>query len=164
MRAKNLISIAVALCFFIHASAQTVAAWKISDLQDYIQHSDSPVIINFWATYCKPCLQEIPYFESMAKRYEKDGVKMLLVSLDTKEQYPKDIEAIILKRKFASKTVWLNETDADYFCPKVDSSWSGALPSTLLLNNKKGYRKFFEEQIPKEKLELEIETMIATKK
>ena len=56
--------------------------------------------------------------------------------------------------------VWLDETNADYFCPKVDAKWSGAIPATLFINNKTGYRKFIEEQISHDKLKLEIRALL----
>ncbi len=161
MRLKNIIAIIFVLLLAGNVNAQTIPAWKITVLEEWIQKSDSPVIVSFWATWCKPCLGEIPYFEALAAKYKDKGVRLLLVSLDMKEDYPKAIVATIQKRKFASEVVWLNETNADYFCPKIDNSWSGALPATLLVNNKKGYRKFFEEAIPEEKLEQEIIKLIA---
>jgi len=157
---KFLLTIALTILGIQQMNAQTIPAWKITALEERIQKSDSTVIVNFWATWCKPCLGEIPYFETLAAKYKEKGVKLLLVSLDMKEDYPKAIAATIQKRKFVSEVVWLNETNADYFCPKIDNSWSGALPATLLINNKKGYRKFFEESIPEEKLEQEIIKLI----
>ena len=164
VKMKIICSILVLLFVGFNASSQTIPAWKITDLQAYIQKSTSPVIVTFWATYCIPCLKELPYFEETVNKFKKDSVKILLVSLDMKDQYPGDINATVKKRKFISPVVWLNETDADYFCPKVDSAWSGALPSTLFINNKSGYHKFFEEEIPKEKVEKEIKAMIDSKK
>ncbi|MBS1575307.1 MAG: TlpA family protein disulfide reductase [Bacteroidetes bacterium] len=160
---KRLFFISIFVFNIIVAGAQSVPAWKITDLEKYIQSSKTPVIVSFWATYCVPCLAEIPYFEKKVSQYKKDGITILLVSLDMEEQYPKAISSLVKKMKFTSTVVWLNETDADYFCPKVDSSWSGALPSTLFVNNKTGYHKFFEEKIPEDKLEREIKAMIAGK-
>jgi thiol-disulfide isomerase/thioredoxin len=157
---RSLIIITSILCFSFTVPAQKIPAWKITDLETYIHQSPSPVIISFWATFCKPCLEEIPYFEEMVKKYNREGVTLLLVSLDLQEQYPKDISTSISLRKFSSAVVWLNETNADYFCPKVDSAWSGSLPSSLFINNKTGYHKFFEEQVPRGKLEKEIKAMI----
>lgn len=161
---KTLYSILILLLVSINASSQTVPAWKITDLEDYIKKSTSPVIVTFWATYCVPCLKEVPYFEEIVQKYKKDSVRLLLVSLDMKEQFPGAINTMVKKRKFASPVVWLDETDADYFCPRIDSTWSGALPSTLFVNNKNKYHKFFEDEIPKEKFEKEMSAMIKGEK
>ncbi|HEX4875985.1 MAG TPA: hypothetical protein VFV31_04890 [Chitinophagaceae bacterium] len=60
------------------------------------------------------------------------------------------------KRKFTAPIVWLDETNADYFCPKIDPKWSGAIPATLFINNKTGYRNFMEAQLTQEELKKEI--------
>ena len=119
-----------------------------------------PVVINFWATYCVPCIKEIPYFQEVVKKYKDRGVKLLLVSLDFKESYPEKISKFADKREFKAPIVWLDETNADYFCPKIDDKWSGVMPATLFINNKKGHRSFFEEEMPKEKFEDEIRKII----
>ena len=140
----------------ISAKGQAIASWKVTRLQEYIAKSDSILVINFWATFCKPCNEEIPYFETIVNKYKKQKVKLLLVSLDLKEVYPNKIKAFAKKNKYASQIVWLNETNADYFCPRVDRSWSGGIPATLIINPKTGYRKFFEEELKPEELEREV--------
>jgi thiol-disulfide isomerase/thioredoxin len=150
--------------FFIsckeEAKSQTIDKWKIEDLEQYIAKTDTPTVVNFWATYCVPCLKEIPHFEETVKKYKKKGVKLLLVSLDFKESYPEKIKNFVDKRKFDSPIVWLDETNADYFCPKIDSKWSGVMPATLFINNKKGHRSFFEEEMPKDKFEAEVKKIL----
>lgn len=138
------------------ANAQSIPKWKITDVEDYIKKSETPVIVNFWATYCIPCIEEIPYFQELVKKYETKGVQLLLVSLDFEDFYPSRIKKFADKQKFTAPIVWLDETNADYFCPKIDSAWSGVMPATLFVNNKSGFRSFFEEQIPREQLEVEI--------
>ena len=155
------IAVLVCLLFFLSAlRAQTIPKWKITALEDYISKSETPVIINFWATYCGPCIKEIPYFEKLVKKYEGKNVKLLLVSLDFADAYPDKIKKFTTKMKFTSPVIWLDETNADYFCPKVDSKWSGVMPATLFINNKTGFRDFYEEQIPEAVLEAEIKKMI----
>jgi thiol-disulfide isomerase/thioredoxin len=147
--------------FFLSAiNAQTIPKWKITALEDYISKSKTPVIISFWATYCIPCVKEIPYFQELVKKYKGKGVKLLLVSLDFKESYPDKIRKFSKKMNITAPIVWLDETNADYFCPRIDSKWSGVMPATLFLNNKTGYRIFFEEEISKVKFEEEINKMI----
>jgi thiol-disulfide isomerase/thioredoxin len=139
--------------------AQEIRKWKLHDLISAIQHADKPTIFNFWATFCKPCVAEIPYFQEVTKKYDSAGVQLILVNLDLPEAYPK-IKAFAAKRKFTAPIVFLDETNADLFCPAVDKEWSGVIPASLFINNKTGYRKFFEDQLKKTQLENEIRAMV----
>ena len=99
------------------------------------------------------------YIQRLVKKYEAKGVTLVLVSLDLPEAYPK-IKGFAEKRKFTAPIVFLDESNADEFCPVVDESWSGAIPASLFINSKTGYRSFFEEQLTKEKVETEIKAMM----
>lgn len=157
---KKLVKIFIIITLFsLQSSAQSTPKWKIGELENYIKQSTKPLIVNFWATFCKPCIEEIPYFQKLVKKYEEEGIELLLVSLDLKDAYPK-IPSFAAKYKFNSKIVYLDETNADLFCPKIDEKWSGAIPASLMVNNKTGFRKFFEEQITEQKLEGEIKALI----
>lgn len=143
-------------CFSTASSAQQIKAVKVTELEKIIKESRTPLLVNFWATWCMPCIEEIPYFQEEAARHESDSLTLLLVSLDFEKQYPAAISSFIAKRKFTAPVLWLNETDADYFCPKIDKAWSGSIPASLFINNKTGYRKFFEQQLSEEELKKEI--------
>ncbi len=131
---------------------------KIAALQSYIHQSDHPLIVNFWATFCKPCVQEIPYFQQAVSQYK--NVELLLVSLDLPTFYPEKIQSFAKEKNFPANIAWLNETNADYFCPKIDKKWSGAIPCSLFINNKTKYRRFFEHEMKKEEVEKEIKSMV----
>ncbi len=124
--------------------AQQVKKMGVEDLGSYIAKSEKPLIVSFWATWCGSCNEEIPYFISTIKEKYAGNVELLLVSLDIKSYYPARIASFAGKRNYDVPIVWLSETNADVFCPKIDPSWSGAIPSTLMVNNKKNYRKFYE--------------------
>jgi hypothetical protein len=87
----------------------------------------------------------------------------LLVSLDLPSYYPAKVTSFAKKHNFNTNIVWLSETNADYFCPKIDKSWSGSIPATLILNPSTGYRKFFEEEISAETFEAELKKAIDSK-
>ena len=143
--------------------AQQIKKWQITDVETYMKDSSSKVlVINFWATFCKPCVAEIPSFISITDRYKADGVALLLVSLDLPSFYPAKIASFANKRGYKANIVWLNETNADYFCPKIDASWSGSIPATLILNTKTGYRKFFEEEMEAADFEKELKLALAS--
>ncbi len=153
-------------CFFslmvLHTNSfeQEIKKMKIDELKNYIEKSDHPLIINFWATYCVPCIHEIPYFQTDAEKYKNDGVELMLVSLDLPDYYPARISSFVKKENFSASIVWLNETNADYFCPKIDKQWTGGIPSTLFINNKTHYRKFFERQLTEPQVEENIKALI----
>lgn len=150
------------LCGWSVVRAQApVQKIKITELQDYIARSDHPLIVNFWATFCVPCNKEIPYFQSTVARYKDQGVELILVSLDLPDYYPARIDDFARKQGYTAKILWLNETNADYFCPKVDPRWSGGIPSSLFIDNKTYYRRFFDRQLTEAQVDLEIKKMIA---
>src|SRR5260370_335375 len=115
----------------VAARGQGIEKIKITDLESYIAHSDHPLIINFWATYCTPCIKEIPYIQSTVDQFKDQKVEMLLVSLDKPVYYPGRISDFAQKNGYKARILWLNETDADYFCPKVDARWTGGIPCSL---------------------------------
>ena len=144
------------------AQNSALPKWKLADLQQVLDTSTGPTILNFWATFCAPCLKEMPYFQKAAQKHA--GVRLYFVSLDVEEAYPTRIHAFTVQRGIHAPVVFLAETNADLFCPAVDKSWSGAIPATLFINNKTGYRHFIEDELTPEELETEIEKMLAPKK
>jgi thiol-disulfide isomerase/thioredoxin len=153
--------VVVFLSFTAVANAQQVRSVKITDLENTIKESKTPLIVNFWATFCVPCLEEIPYFQEITEQYKAKNVSLVFVSLDMKKAYPVKVNEMAKKLKLVYPVVWLNETNADYFCPRIDTTWSGGMPSSLFVNNATGYHKFFEEPLSKEKLEKEIQAMLS---
>lgn len=147
--------------FAFGTQAQEIPKWKITDVSKYLAEKTSDVVIvNMWATFCKPCVAELPSFIKITEQYKKNNVKLLLVSLDLPSFYPKKIQAFATKHNFNTNIVWLEETDADYFCPKIDKSWSGSIPATLIVNTKTGYRKFVEEEMNAATFEKELQAAI----
>jgi thiol-disulfide isomerase/thioredoxin len=150
--------------FALSAQSQQIAKWKITDVEKYMTAKNGEIlVINFWATFCKPCVAEIPSFIKISEQYKDEKVKLLLVSLDLPSYYPTKVASFAKKHDFNTPIVWLNETNADYFCPKIDKAWSGSIPATLILNPATGYRKFFEEEITAENFEAELKKAIDSK-
>ena len=148
-------------CFALAATAQNIPKLKMVDVvQHFEQKNDSIYVINFWATFCKPCVAEIPNFIKISDRYKKDKVKLMLVSLDLPSYYPKKVADFAAKNKFTTNIVWLEETDADYFCPMIDKSWGGSIPATIIVNTKTGYKKFFEKELSAVEFEKELKKAI----
>jgi thiol-disulfide isomerase/thioredoxin len=155
------------LAVILAASAQLLAAQnvkriKIEELAGYIKNADHPLVVNFWATWCVPCVHELPYFNSGVKKYSDQKVELVLVSLDFANDYPKKVKDFLRDKKYEGRFYWLDESDADHFCPQIDARWDGAIPASLFLNPKTGYRSFFQRQLTEPQLELELKALIKT--
>lgn len=151
-----------AVCIFtIYGNAQTIPAYKAETLAQRIKNTDTLYIVNFWATWCGPCVKELPEFEKLRKAYEGKPVKIILVSLDFKEEYEKRIPWFIKKKEIKHEVVWLNETNANTFIPKIEPTWQGSIPATLIINARNEYRNFYEGTISAERLQPLIDKQLA---
>jgi len=122
------------------------------------QKDDKTYVVNFWATWCAPCVKELPAFEKLNSAYAAKGVEVLLVSLDFPKQLKKRVLPFITKKKIQSKVVLLDNGKDDSWIKAIDSSWSGAIPATLIYN--KASRKFYEKSFDYEALEIELQTFL----
>ena len=134
------------IAFASVANAQTIKKVKATDVRMMIDTSTSPLIVNFWATWCAPCVKEIPWFDSIIAA-KKSSVQLLLVSLDFPESYPNDLTSFVQKKKYKGEVVFLDESNADYFCPAIEKQWDGAIPATLFIDNKKNHKVFIASQL-----------------
>ena len=153
---KIFVAIAV-FAFTVTGYAQHIPKVKIAEVvNNFSNLNDTVYVISFWATFCKPCVAEIPGFIKTTHKYKDQKVKLMLVSVDLPSFYPKKIAAFAAKNNFNTNIAWLDETNADYFCPMIDKSWSGSIPATIIVNSKAGYKKFFEEEITAATFEEEL--------
>ncbi|MGV3527363.1 MAG: TlpA disulfide reductase family protein [Flavisolibacter sp.] len=142
------------------ARTQGVAEWKLADLEKAVDSASQPTVINFWATFCKPCIAEMPHFQKLAGKYKEKGLSLIFVSLDLPEAFPDRIRSFMKRLQVSSPVAFLNETNADEFCPVVDLSWSGAIPATLFIYPKTGYSKFLEQGLDEASLEKELQLLL----
>lgn len=119
---------------------------------------DKTYVINFWATWCAPCIKELPYFEKLNAKYNNKNVEVILVSLDFPHLYESKLKPFIKEKKLKSKVIALDDADMNSWIPKVDKSWSGSIPATIIYN--KNDRKFFEQSFTYEELQREIKTFL----
>lgn len=128
------------------APAATVPIYASFDEMAHIfeYKNDTTYIINFWATWCKPCVEELPYFEDIHTKYADAPVKVILVSLDFKKQIEKKLLPFIQDRNLQPEVLALVDNDANTWIPKVEEEWDGAIPVTVIYKNEK--RKFIGRQ------------------
>jgi thiol-disulfide isomerase/thioredoxin len=127
-----------------HSQVQSVPVYNFPALQQVIDaDNDTTYVINFWATWCKPCVEEMPYFEQLHEKYNGGKVKVLLVSLDFRSQLEKRVIPFVEKRNLQPQVVLLDAGNPNKWIDLVDPSWSGAIPATLFIHGKN--RRFVED-------------------
>lgn len=159
---KLIFSLLLLLSFVFHVRAQKLAAYNADDLVKRISNKDTIYIVNFWATWCIPCVKELPAFTAAHDFFEHKPVKVLLVSFDFKEQYPAKLKAWVAKKKLHPEVVWFSETNPTLYIPKIAPEWEGGLPATLFVNNSTGERKFKAEEVTTEELKSWISAQLAS--
>ena len=117
------------------------------------QEGSKTYVVNFWATWCAPCIKELPYFEALNKN---QNIDVLLVSLDFPQHKESRLLPFIKKNQLQSKVVHLDDTNETFWINAIDTTWSGAIPATIIYNNQK--RGFYERLFTQKELETLVES------
>lgn len=140
-------------------SSIDLEVYTFDEFSKFLNKKDDRVyVINFWATWCAPCVKELPYFEKIKKEYEGENVEVLLVSLDFPHLYETKLKPFIVSKKLKSKVVALDDPDMNSWIPKVDSTWTGSIPATMIYKN--NARNFFEQSFTYDELNTELKLFL----
>ena len=152
--------IAVVSCLLAGAlQAQTVSrVYKIDGLLQRISRTDTAYVVNFWATWCKPCIQELPAFDSLYAATANRPVKVLLVCLDFKEELEKKVNPFLRKSNIRIECVLLDEINGNDFINKISPQWTGAIPASLF--KYKSAVHFAEKKMHLEELQAQLNAVI----
>ena len=134
----------------------TLEVHDFTGVEPYLNlESSKTYVVNFWATWCAPCVKELPHFEALQENYKED-VEVILVSLDFPHQYETKLKPFIQKHQLQSKIVVLDDPDMNAWIPKVNPNWDGAIPVTIIYNTSK--RLFYNRTFSYAELESELKT------
>ena len=126
---------------------------RLEQLQKSIDEEKERIqVVNFWATWCAPCIKEMPLFEKLNEDRKDIRVRLVSMDLDLDPNVDK-VRNFVSRKKIKSEVIILDERNPNSWIEKVDKTWSGALPATLVINNKNGKRKFVEKELHEGELE-----------
>ncbi|WP_299682738.1 TlpA disulfide reductase family protein [uncultured Tenacibaculum sp.] len=128
-------------------------------LKPLLEKEDDKVhVVNFWATWCKPCVEELPAFEKLNEEYKNKNVELLLVSLDFPNQIESELLPFIKEHQLKPEVVVLDDPDQDKWINGISTEWSGAIPATIIYKNDK--RAFYEQSFNYDLLNKELQQFL----
>jgi thiol-disulfide isomerase/thioredoxin len=132
---------------------------SIQELLPLLVADDTLLVVNFWATWCKPCVEELPYFLALPTIMQNVPIRTCFVSLDSQKDFQQKLVPFVQRRMGKSTVLNLVEPKPSLWIPKVDPEWSGSIPCTILFWKQK--RKLFEQEFSKAELSKVIQQFIA---
>lgn len=139
--------IALILTGGINLQGQAIEVTNFEGLKPRLHHqNDTTYVVNFWATWCKPCIKEMPAFQKLNRQFADRPFKLLLVSLDFPSQIDSRLKPYLRENDIRAEVVVLDDPDSNSWISRVSEQWSGALPGTLIYkrNSRQFYEKTFE--------------------
>lgn len=144
----------------IDISGIDLKIYDYDGLEPIINKKDDKVyVVNFWATWCAPCVKELPYFEKVNENYKDKGVEVLLVSLDFPKNYDTKLKPFMKKYDLKSEVVAFDDVNQNRWIPAINKDWSGAIPATIIYKGDK--RQFYERSFTQEELETELKQFLS---
>jgi len=128
--------------FFYQADNKPIQVYSLEQLQKRVNHNDTLYVVNFWATWCKPCVEELPDFDQASIHFQNKPVKIILASLD----FLKDslrVQSFIERKKIYSEAILFSAGNPNSWIDMIDASWQGSIPATVMYKNSQ--KHFFKE-------------------
>ena len=135
-------------------SGQDIEVWNKKRLQKELRSQEELRVLNFWATWCKPCVEELPYFDAL----NKEGIEVVLVSLDFTDRIKGAVKPLMKKLNIEAQVVVLDAGNPNDWINMVNPEWSGAIPATVIQHQ--GINHFFEQEFSQTELKNTINRII----
>ncbi|MEM1000351.1 MAG: TlpA disulfide reductase family protein [Bacteroidota bacterium] len=161
IRLLFLILITVLAAPAIRAQQPQVEVIQYPQLESWFNaENDTLYVINFWATWCRPCVAEMPYFEQLQAEMVDQKVKVQFVSLDFVQDLESRLLPFLERRPVKSSVYLLDEPKYNTWIDQVAKAWSGAIPATVFVQKSRGVREFHEGDYTFATLKEKVESLM----
>ena len=133
-----------------------------SEIQDLVRRqSGRVVLLNFWATWCPPCLAEFPEIVALERAHRDRGLTVISVSADSPGRVESDLLPFLEKHPSDFPIYVMQTDDVDAFMHRIDPEWNGTIPTTFFFDRRGNvaFKRF--EAMSREKLEQALDYLFA---
>lgn len=149
MRVVSFITL-LAVCSSL--TAQSYVKVSASQIEELLrQKNDTTYVINFFASWCAPCIQELPELQAFSAEHKDEKIKLILVSLDFEEDAEEALIPLLHKYSI-TEPVWLLTESGNRWITRVDKHWNGSIPATLVVNHQMRKREFITQRVTRASL------------
>jgi len=134
-----------------------------AQLKQLLIPNGKPLLVNFWATWCGPCREEFPDLVKIDNEY-RGRIDFVTISLDFPEELDIAVPKFLSEMKAEMPTYLLVSPDENTIISSIAKDWNGALPSTILYNEKGEITYLRQGKVNPETLKGEIEKTLGEKK
>lgn len=125
-----------------------IQVMKYENLVEYLEKSTSTyAVVNFWATWCVPCVKELPYFFEIKNDSKYKDVEWIFVTLDNRKVIDSHVKEFLKKNKYTQAThILLDDVGREQkWIDVINPKWEGSIPASAFYMN--GLQKDFHEGI-----------------
>lgn len=154
---KKLLPLLLIIIFGCDKSGLKLKTVDASDINNQInKHKGSEaVLINFWATYCAPCIEEFPMIVDLSEKYKEKGMQVYFVSADWLDR-EKEVMAFLIEKNVKGLSFIKEEGNDNNFINEISREWSGALPFTIVYDKSGNLSDYWEMKKNKDRFESAI--------
>lgn len=121
----------VGMVYAAEQKDETIPVVGAQDIKSLVQENKGKVVVvNFWATWCPPCVKEFPDIIKLYKNYQPKGVEVIAVSMNEEDEL-EDIEEFIQKYK-PPFSIYRAASAEEEFYQEFDKKWFGQMPTTVI--------------------------------
>ena len=151
--------IGIACMLLMQAKGQQVQYHDFGDVEKLLSSdADTTYVINLWATWCKPCVEELPYFSAVDSMMQGTAVRIILLSLDAQLRWESSLLPFLQAHPMQTEVWALYPERPSDWIDRIAPQWSGAIPGTLFLHGRSGKRLFVESDMTVESILEKIQT------